>query len=43
MGSSAAERNSALRRVKFDGDDDAVAAMRTVFQLPGDPALPVAA
>jgi len=41
MGSSAAERKAALRRVKFDGDPEAVAAMRTVFQLGGDPGLSV--
>ena len=43
MGSSLAERKSALRRVKFDGDDDAIAAMRTAFQLAGDPGLSVGA
>jgi DNA-binding HxlR family transcriptional regulator len=41
MGSSAAERKAALRRVKFDGDQDAVRSMRTVFQLAGDPGAPV--
>ena len=39
MGSSAAERKAALRRVKFAGDQDPVRAMRTVFQLSGDPGL----
>jgi DNA-binding HxlR family transcriptional regulator len=39
MGSSAAERKAALRRLKFDGDQDAVREMRTVFQLTGDPGL----
>ena len=43
MGSSLAERKSALRRVKFDGDDDAIAAMRTAFQLAGDPGLSIVA
>ena len=39
LGASAAERKAALRRVKFDGDDDAVDLMRRVFQLAGDPGL----
>jgi DNA-binding HxlR family transcriptional regulator len=39
MGATAAERKAALRRVTFDGDADAVNAMRTVFALSGDPAL----
>jgi DNA-binding HxlR family transcriptional regulator len=43
VGSAAAERKAALRRVKFDGDPDAIAAMRTAFQLSGDPGLLVAA
>jgi DNA-binding HxlR family transcriptional regulator len=43
LGPSAAERKAALRRVKFDGERDAVDAMRTVFQLAGDPGLSVGA
>jgi DNA-binding HxlR family transcriptional regulator len=39
MGATAAERNAALRRVTFDGDADAVAAMRRMFALSGDPGL----
>jgi DNA-binding HxlR family transcriptional regulator len=39
MGASAAERKAALRKVKFDGDADAVDAMRRVFGLSGDPGL----
>jgi DNA-binding HxlR family transcriptional regulator len=39
MGATAAERKAALRRVTFDGDADAVAAMRRVFALSGDPGL----
>jgi DNA-binding HxlR family transcriptional regulator len=39
MGATAAERKAALRRVKFDGDADAVDAMRTAFALSGDPGL----
>jgi hypothetical protein len=39
MGATATERKGALRRVTFDGDADAVDAMRTVFALSGDPAL----
>ncbi|HEX2285616.1 MAG TPA: helix-turn-helix domain-containing protein [Mycobacterium sp.] len=39
MGSTAAQRKAALRRVTFDGDADAVAAMRTAFCLSGDPGL----
>jgi DNA-binding HxlR family transcriptional regulator len=39
MGSTAAERKAALRRVKFDGEHDAVEAMRTAFRLSGDPGL----
>jgi hypothetical protein len=42
LGSTAAERKAALRRVKFDGDADAVDAMRTAFGLSGDPGLLVA-
>jgi hypothetical protein len=39
LGSSAAERKAALRRVKFDGDAGEVDAMRTAFGLSGDPSL----
>jgi DNA-binding HxlR family transcriptional regulator len=39
MGATAAERKAALRRVKFDGDADAVDAMRRIFGLSGDPGL----
>ena len=39
MGATATERKAALRRVKFDGDADAVEAMRRVFALSGDPGL----
>jgi DNA-binding HxlR family transcriptional regulator len=39
LGASAAERKAALRRVKFDGDADAVGDMRRVFGLSGDPGL----
>jgi DNA-binding HxlR family transcriptional regulator len=39
LGATAAERKAALRRVKFDGDPDAVDAMRRVFALSGDPGL----
>ena len=39
LGATAAERKAALRRVKFDGDADAVDAMRTAFGLSGDPGL----
>ena len=39
VGSTAAERKAALRRVKFDGDADEVDAMRTAFRLSGDPGL----
>jgi DNA-binding HxlR family transcriptional regulator len=42
LGSGAAERKAALRRVKFDGVADAVEAMRTAFRLSGDPGLLVA-
>jgi hypothetical protein len=42
MGATAAERKAALRRVKFDGDAEAVDAMRTAFGLSGDPGLLVA-
>ncbi len=43
LGSTAAERKAALRRVKFDGDARAVDAMWTVFRLSGDPGLSAAA
>jgi DNA-binding HxlR family transcriptional regulator len=33
LGGTAAQRKSALRRLKFDGDVDAVETMRRVFQL----------
>ncbi|WP_101952696.1 helix-turn-helix domain-containing protein [Mycobacterium sp. 3519A] len=39
LGATAAERKAALRRVAFDGDADAVAAMRRAFALTGDPGL----
>jgi DNA-binding HxlR family transcriptional regulator len=39
LGSSAADRKAALRRVKFDGDAGEVDAMRTAFGLSGDPSL----
>ncbi len=39
MGTTAAERKAALRRVKFDGDTSAVETMRRVFGLSGDPGL----
>jgi DNA-binding HxlR family transcriptional regulator len=39
LGATAAERKAALRRVTFDGDADAVNAMRRVFALSGDPGL----
>jgi DNA-binding HxlR family transcriptional regulator len=42
MSSTPAERKAALRRLKFDGDADAVGAMRTIFRLSGDPGLVVA-
>jgi DNA-binding HxlR family transcriptional regulator len=41
LGSTAAERKAALRRIGFDGERNAVDAMRTAFQLTGDPGLPV--
>ena len=43
VGSTAAQRKAALKRVRFDGDRDAVDAMRTAFQLSGDPGLLAAA
>ncbi len=39
LASTAAERKAALRKVKFDGERDAVDAMRTAFQMSGDPGL----
>jgi DNA-binding HxlR family transcriptional regulator len=42
LGATATERKAALRRVKFDGDADAVDSMRTAFGLSGDPGLFVA-
>jgi DNA-binding HxlR family transcriptional regulator len=39
LGATAAERKGALKRVKFDGDRDAVGAMRTAFRLSADPGL----
>jgi hypothetical protein len=39
LGPSAAERKAALRRVKFDGDRQAIDAMRAAFILSGDPGL----
>jgi DNA-binding HxlR family transcriptional regulator len=39
LGSTAPERRAALKRVRFDGDRDAVDAMRTAFRLSGDPGL----
>lgn len=33
LGSTEAKRKAALRRIKFDGDEDAVDALRTVFSL----------
>lgn len=42
MGTTAAERKAALRRVKFDGDAGAVDEMRRVFALSGDPGLQAA-
>jgi len=43
MGSTAAERKAALRRVTFDGDPDEIHAMRGAFRLSADPGLAVAA
>jgi DNA-binding HxlR family transcriptional regulator len=40
LGSTAGKRKAALRRIGFDGDADAVDAMRTAFGLNGDPGLP---
>ena len=42
MGTTAAERKAALRRVKFDGDADGDRRDATVFTLSGDPGLLVA-
>jgi DNA-binding HxlR family transcriptional regulator len=39
LGSTAAKRKAALRKVTFDGDPDQVDAMRTAFRLTGDPGL----
>jgi hypothetical protein len=39
LGGTSAERKAALRRWKFDGQADAVKAMRSAFQLTGDPGL----
>jgi DNA-binding HxlR family transcriptional regulator len=39
MGATVAERKAALRRLKFDGDPDAVDTMRRAFALTGDPGL----
>ncbi|OBA91684.1 transcriptional regulator [Mycobacteriaceae bacterium 1482268.1] len=36
---TAAERKAALKRVRFDGERDAVASMRAAFRLSGDPGL----
>jgi DNA-binding HxlR family transcriptional regulator len=36
LATTAAQRKSALRRLKFDGDDDAVHTMRRVFELTAD-------
>ena len=40
---TAAERRAALRRLKFDGDHEAVQAMRAAFRLSADPGLAVVA
>jgi hypothetical protein len=39
MGPTAAGRKAALRRVRFDGDAEAVDTARRVFALSGDPGL----
>lgn len=39
LGSTAAKRKAALRKVKFDGDPGDVDAMRTAFRLSDDPGL----
>jgi hypothetical protein len=36
LGSTAAERKAALKRVRFDGELDAVDAMRTAFRFSAD-------
>jgi DNA-binding HxlR family transcriptional regulator len=41
VGSTAGERKAALRRWRFDGQEDAVKAMRTAFKLAGDPGLTI--
>jgi DNA-binding HxlR family transcriptional regulator len=41
IGSTATQRKAALRRLRFVGDGDDVAAMRTAFHLAGDPQLAV--
>lgn len=43
LGSTGAERKAALRRVTFEGDRDAVDALRKAFRLSGDPGLSAAA
>jgi DNA-binding HxlR family transcriptional regulator len=43
VGTTAAERKAALRRVKFEGNPDDIEAMRTAFLLTADPGLAVAA
>jgi DNA-binding HxlR family transcriptional regulator len=40
LGSTAAERDAALRRLIFEGDRDAVATLRTLFHLSTEPAVP---
>jgi DNA-binding HxlR family transcriptional regulator len=42
VGSTAAQRKAALRRVRFDGDPDDIDAMRRAFRLTADPGLAVA-
>lgn len=39
LGRTVIERKAALRRIKFDGEAEAVEAMRTAFGLSGDPGL----
>jgi DNA-binding HxlR family transcriptional regulator len=43
FGTTAAQRKTALRRLKFVGEHDAIDAFHTVFQLSADPAVPVRA
>jgi DNA-binding HxlR family transcriptional regulator len=43
LGPTEPERKAAARSVKFDGDRDAVDAMRTAFRLSADPGLAVVA